>query len=145
MASLNDICEAIASTIQNNAELPVATYATPADMKVFPAVMVEPDEGNFAVSMSAETEYTVRIYVLCSTAGSTSAALQQLNSLLDGWGPNSIRQIIFEHRDLGLPSTVAFVRSLGGYSGAFESVGLNAVGAYLTATVTTDSRQQSAP
>lgn len=147
MASLNEVCVALATTVQNYCDLDgeqVNVYSSPADIQLLPGIIVEPDDGNFEISMAGDTTWMLRIYVLCSIAGSTEAGLKQLNNLVDGWGPASIRQIVFEHGELGLADTSAFVKSVAGYTGAFEAMGLNAVGAILSVEVTTDSRRQGA-
>lgn len=148
MASLNEVCTALAVTAQNYCDLgegvQLSAYDTPSEIGQLPGIIVEPEEGDYTVSMSGDTTWLLRVYVLCSTAGTTGSGLKQLNSLIDGWGPASIRQIVYEHGELGLSSTTAFVKNAAGYSGAFEVMGLNAVGAILTVEVTTDSRQQGA-
>lgn len=149
MASLNEVSEALANTIQNYCVLDadgskLAVYATPADMQLFPGIMVEPELGDYEVSMGDDTTWNFRVYVLCSMSGSTNAGMVQLNNIIDGWGPSSIRQIVKEHGELGLRDTTAFVKGVSGYSGAFEAAGENAIGAILAVQVTTDSRQQGA-
>lgn len=141
MASLTQICDAIARTIQNSVETPLFAYGYVPDNTDYPAILVEPDVGGFTNTFrAADDEWELKVYLLC---GSTEQgfAQEQMKGYLDGWGPDSIRRAIYENKGLGLnDGTVAFVSKVS-HVGSFESAGTYAVGAEFTVTVHTDPRR----
>lgn len=139
MASLSNICSALASTIAAGSTTPVFAYDSVADMVNFPAVMAMPADGDFTVTMGRVTEWQINLFVLCQRGADSGLAQKQLDGMIDGWGDNSIRQIVFENDDLGLgDGTDAMVLGVSAYGGSFESGTVPAVGAIMKVRVLTD-------
>jgi myosin-crossreactive antigen len=61
-----------------------------------------------------------------------------LDAFVTGAGPQSIRQAIFLHRDLGLTDgTEAYVKGMSRYGGSFPAASIDHIGAALRLVVTT--------
>lgn len=136
MASLEAIRDAIKTTIGANiASLHV--YDTVPDATNLPAVVVAPVEADFVQAMGRGADtWELHLYVLAPYA---MAELGQdaLDGYVTGAGSNSIRQIIFNNRALGLSGVDAHVARMSGYGGRFEAAGIDHIGAILHLTVHT--------
>lgn len=140
MSDLTAIRNAIGQTIVNFCALPIENHAVVETVSSFPAVVVEPDKTDFALSMqSSSDDCYFNVFVLCSAADMESGQ-NQLDQFVSGSGPSSIRQILYNHDDLGLPDCTAFVMAMRGYAGTYESGTIKAVGAILHVRVITDGR-----
>lgn len=140
MATLSQIRKALATTIKTYAVMDIAAYDTVADMTQVPAVVVEPLNADFAVAFGgSDDSWKFHVFVM---VGRTNMAQgqNQLDDLVGGSGPNSIRKILFDHSDLGLgDGTDCFVQNLRGYGGAFAVARIEHIGAVLTVHVETHS------
>lgn len=142
MASLKQIREALAKVVFANmpTDSDFYTYAQMTDMPTTPCMIVEPVETDFAVTFNRGTDcWYLMLYVLCSRQDTETAQLE-LDEYISGDGPKSIRRIINDSEDLGLPDTQAFVTGMKGYGGSFEANRTPMVGAVLTVKVNTDGR-----
>lgn len=160
MATLNAICTGIAKTIANYAQLTVFTAGSIPDMTNFPAVMCEPIQPSVSYAGTFEAHWTtsefkgsfgngtdmwyIGCYILCSSDSNPTAAQNQLNEFITGYGPNSIRQIIHDHGDLGLGGdTTATPVGVSHYGGNFSSAAVKAVGALFTIRVITEANNSN--
>lgn len=137
MSDLTAIREAIGNTIKTFADMEIEAHNVVETVAAFPAVVVEPEEGNFELAMNQGADLYFNVFALCSAADMESGQ-NQLDQLCSPRGPNSIREIIFNHDDLGLPDCQAFVTAMRGYAGTYESGTIKAVGAILRVRVVTD-------
>lgn len=141
MASIENIRQAIADTITAGASDEVFVYATVEDMTQVPAVIVEPATADFDTTFGASMDdWIFNVFVMCSRAYLPTGT-NQLDGFCQGWGPNSVRRIIFETPDLGLPDdTDATVTGLRGYGGQWQTASIPHVGAILRVCVRTDPK-----
>lgn len=143
MATLNAICKALSKTITNHVEasgITVYAYEDLSEMSLYPAVLVEPEKSDFSLSFGGTTDqYIMRLFVLSSVGAGASAGQKILKQLLTGWGPYSIRRIIHEHSDLGLPGTTATPMGWNAFGGSFASGTVPAIGAIMQVKVLTDA------
>lgn len=140
MSSLTEIRQAIGLTIKNFSEQPIEIHDTVDTVNSFPAAIIEPDQTDFEVAMQrGSDDCRLVVYVLCSGADLESAQ-KLLDQFVTGSGPSSIRQIIYDHDDLGLDDCDASVTAMRGYGGTYESGAIKAVGAILHVRVITDGR-----
>lgn len=142
MASLTQVREALANIVF--AAMPedsnFYTYAQMNDKPTTPCMIVEPFESDFQISFNRGTDcWYFMLYILCSRQDTPTAQLE-LDEYVSGDGPKSIRRIINDSEDLGLPDTQAFVTGMKGYGGSFEANRTPMVGAVLTVKVNTDGR-----
>lgn len=137
MASLESIRDALQGTLDDNLAT-VSVYDTVPDGDInLPAVVVIPSGANFNVAMQRGTDtWTFELLVLAPYAV-PSLGQDSLDSFVTGAGTNSVRQIIFENRSLGLSSTDAHVSEMSDYGAQYEWAGVQHVGARLTLTVIT--------
>lgn len=133
----------MARTIDNHTSMELFTYALVEDMGNLPAVIIEPVEADFQEAMQRGMDtWDFNIYVLTSRAANSETGQAVLDQLVSGAGPNSIREILHEHSELGLgESTDATVYKLLGYGGSFTWAKVPHVGAVLKVRVRTDGRQ----
>lgn len=152
MSTLNAICLGIAKTIQNYADQQVYAYEYMAQVTSFPAVVCEPVQpqisyaGQFAAHQTASDfdgsfgvgmdMWYIGCYVLVS-GGTTKSQQNLLNQFLTGCGPNSVRQILHEHGDIGLEDTTAVPVGVSHYGGSYAPNAIAAVGALVTVRVIT--------
>lgn len=138
MASLVAIRQALAHTIKSYAATELNTYATVNDMVDVPAIIIEPLNADYTVAFQRGSDtWEFHIFVLVGR-GSEGEAQNLLDELITGAGPNSIREILYDHDDLGLPDTTATVHSMRGYGGSFEIAKIPHIGAVLKVRVDTD-------
>lgn len=138
MASLEVIRTAVKATLAAIDEL--HAYDTVPDASNLPAVVVAPVSADFDVSMGRGVDsWQIDLFVLVSDS-EPGLAQNQLDSLLTGAGPSSIRQTIFKARDLGLGAasgTDAHVSGMSSYGARFTMSQLRHVGAKLRLVVHT--------
>lgn len=144
MATLDAICQAMANTIavkiKENGGLQLYPYAGLPDQFNYPAVAVEPDNADWGLTFGGKTDqHVLRVFVLCSTSPDMLLGQRQLMQLLSGSGPNSIRLVLHEHGDLGLPGTTSTPLGFGGYGGSFEAGQVRSVGAIIQVRVMSDA------
>jgi hypothetical protein len=141
MSSLTTIRAAIARTIDTHTSMELFVYALVEDMGMLPAIIVEPVFADFEEAMGRGMDtWDFNIYILTSRAADSANGQQLLDQLVSGAGPNSIRQILYEHADLGLQDTDAAAYALKGYGGSFDWAKVPHVGAVLKVRVRTDGR-----
>jgi hypothetical protein len=134
--SLTEIRNGLADTIRNFTSLGVYTYAEVQAKGNYPAAIIEPHATDFERAMNRGTdEWDFNIFVLVRGADEATAQ-RNLDKFVTGQGDDSIRQVLFEHRDLGLGDSVdAHIYSMRGYGGGFEWAGTQHIGAVLKARV----------
>lgn len=137
MSDLTAIRQAIGTTIVNFAAMQIEAHAVVETVSSFPAIVVEPEQGDFELALNQGADLHFNIFALCSAADMESGQ-NQLDQLCSPRGENSIREIIYNHDDLGLTDCQAFVTALRGYAGTYESGTIKAVGAILRVRVVTD-------
>lgn len=133
---LNEILDAIKVTAT---QVGLNVYPRVADVVNSPALVVMPKGIDFNVSFNRGSDtYLFDMYVLVAMNDPVSAQLA-LNRLLSGKGDKSIRQMFFEHGDLGLPEGIADsnVEKMWGYDGKFKVSAIDYVGAALRLCVVT--------
>lgn len=146
MASLTEIRAALKTTIRST--IPdLNVYSEVSDVQLVPAVIVTPGEPwggamtcdfNGAMGRGMDT-WTLDLFVLVARADG-ALAQKNLDQYLTGRGPKSIREVIFNHSDLGLPDgTDAHAEGIRAYGGRFETAGIQHVGAVVRITVRTPS------
>jgi hypothetical protein len=135
--SLSDIRAALSDTIRS-AGIGVYSYATVKDKGHLPAAIVEPIEADFngAFHRGLDT-WWFNLYVLVRGADE-EAAQRKLDSYVTGAGEHSIRELLFNNKNLGLGPTSgveANVDSLKSYGGEFKWGGVEHIGAILKVRV----------
>lgn len=137
MASLTEIRKALVHTIKTYSAIDVAAYATPPDVIETPAVVAEPASADFTMAMAmGEDSWDFYIYVLVDR-GDEAESQALLDQFVAGSGPSSIRQILFDHSDLGLDGTDCIVTGMHGYGGNHEAAKIPHIGAVLKVHVET--------
>lgn len=135
MASLQAIRDGIRDTIKDGIEIEV--YDTVPDVAVVPAVVVWPKETDFNQAMGRGVDrYEIDLYCLAQRAVA-SEGQDDLDALITGAGPRSIRQVIFQNRTLGLADTDAHVSGMSQYGGSFDTAVVKHIGAVLRLVVVT--------
>lgn len=154
MSTLNAICTGIAKTIQANAGVQVYAYDYMADIASFPAVVCEPVQpaisyaGSFAAHQASSAwdgsfgpgmdQWYIGCYIFVPV-GNTKSYQNLLKQFITGVGPNSIRQIIHEHDDLGLDDTTAVPVGVSHYGAQHTQGAIPAIGALVTIRVITEA------
>jgi hypothetical protein len=155
MSTLNAICTGLATTIRNYVETPIYAYDHMADVVNYPAIVCEPVQpaisyaGSFAAHQSTSEfggsfgpgtdMWHVGCYVLMPADGSAQPQQNLLNQFLTGCGPNSVRQILHEHGDIGLADTTAVAIGVSKYGATWEWGAVRCTGAMVTVRVITDA------
>lgn len=140
MSSVAAIRAAIATTILAGVADPLFVYDTVPDLSQLPAVIVEPATADYVTTIGAGMdEWNFNVFVMCSRAV-PGIGQNQLDDYVAGWGPNSIRRIVFQTPDLGLGDSDATVTGMKGYGGSWEIAKVEHVGAILRVRVYTDPK-----
>ncbi|WP_063042122.1 hypothetical protein, partial [Nocardia grenadensis] len=105
-----------------------------------PAVLVEPQKAQFDLAMHRGTDvWDFNLYVLVRN---TDEALAQdlLDRFIEGEGPDSIRQALYENETLGIDGVAdARVLSVDGYGSKGKWAGIDCLSAILKVRVTLDN------
>ena len=142
MALLGTIREAIMTTIESNISGVKCYPRIPENALVLPAVIVQPEMANFVEAMGRGTDrYDFTLLVLVGY-NHLESAQDNLDPLVSGHGSKSIRQCIFQNRNLGIEGDVnATVDRMFDYAVRFspdtQGRATEALGARLTMIVYT--------
>ncbi len=141
MASLEAIRNGLINTISHGVQSELFGYATVDDLVQLPAIIVEPAQADFALSMNSGTdEWQFNVFVVCSRAD-VQTGQEQLDGFVSGSGPDSIRTALSDRSDLGLGAdTDSIVMRMVGYGGTFDTARVPLVGAVLKVHVYTNGR-----
>jgi hypothetical protein len=140
VASLEAIRDGLKITLKANiANLHV--YDTVPDVTNLPAIVVMPDPENTVDFTKAfqrgHDEWRINLFVLVPRVDAR-AAQEQLDKFLAGSGPKSVRQVIYQHPEIGLSDgTDVTVTGAKGYGGNFDSANTSMVGVVMRLTVLT--------
>lgn len=142
MASLSAIRDNLARVIDKHTAKEIHTYGLVEDFGEVPAVIVEPEKSDFEEAMQRGMDtWTFNLFILCSSKAGAASGQELLDQLISGAGPNSIRQVLYDHSDLGLDETIASCLGMVGYGGKFEWAKVPHVGAILKVQVRTSGRE----
>lgn len=136
---LTDITEGLLTTIKSGLSTPVSTYTLPdAVGNNLPAIAVEPVMSDFAVDFARGSDtWEFLVYVLVSV-NHLPTAVKQLSQFVTGSGPDSVRQALWNHPDLGIGGTVpvqAVCHGMHAYAYKFPWYGTAHIGAALLVRV----------
>jgi hypothetical protein len=125
----------------------LTVYDTIPSVANLPAVVPVPRSGSYEAGMGAGVDdtYLIDLDTLCAATVS-QLGQQSLNAHLSGAGPRSIRQAIYQSRDIrrdvfGLVNTKAWVRGWSGYGRGFPGASIDHVGAVIRLEVITSAMQ----
>lgn len=136
MASLTEIRTALALTLKNTIN-GLACYPLVPESVNVPAAMVAPRDSDFQLAMGRGFDgYGLDVIVLVGRADDQVAQLA-LDDYVNGFGDKSIRQAVWNARDLGLSGVEANVTGMSDYGATFEVGGVDYVGARLAVKVLT--------
>lgn len=141
MAELMAIREAIKTTIEANITGMKVYTTLPNVATVVPATLIEPNDSDFYQAMGRGTdkhEFTLLVLV---SYNDLEVAQHNLDPYISGSGSSSIREVIWNNRDLGVEGYNASVGSMFDYgmrfSGSHMGRGHEQFGARLSLTVYT--------
>lgn len=144
MASIEQIRDAIKLTLEARIA-GLFVYDTVPSVTLLPAVVALPRAGDFEASMGpgVDDTYGFDLHVLCSAAVD-ELGQDDLDALVSGAGPRSIRQVVYESRDhrsdiLGLRNCKGRVTGWSRYAKGFESAGIEHIGAVVRLEVITSA------
>jgi hypothetical protein len=141
VASLEAIRDAVQATLDANLATLSVYDAVPDAAVNVPAVVVMPLEADFNVAMARGVDtWTFDLLVLAPYAV-PSLGQDSLDSFVTGAGDNSIRQVIFTNRTLGLTGTDAHVSGMSDYGAQYDWAQVQHVGARLALTVVTSGTE----
>lgn len=137
MAGLEAIRDAVKATIDANMD-GLRAYAKVEDIVNLPALLVLPVETNFAVAFGRGSDtHQIDLFVMVSRTV-PRVGQNSLDAFVTGAGAQSVRQVIFANRTLGLTDgTEAYVSGMSRYGGSFPTASIEHIGAALRLVVTT--------
>jgi len=137
--TLNEIRKKLAKVIEDGTDATVYAYPRITNKGELPAVMIEPVVADFMETMNrGSDEWFFTVYVLVKMSGDEDAAQDELDEFVTGVGPNSIRQIVWDNREL-FKGVTAFVYGMTDYGGSFKWGEAQHIGAKLKARVVVDN------
>ena len=137
MASLADIRQGIASTIESNIS-GLSAYPNVPESVNLPAVLVVPRSADLAMAFGRGLDTWQFDLILLVSRRDDGLAQDDLDPMATGAGISSIRQAIFTNSLIGLTDgTAAFVTGMSQYGATYDIGGVSHVGATLTCRVTT--------
>jgi hypothetical protein len=142
MTNLAGIRDAMGQVIDQGTEFELHVYKYADEVNNLPAVIIEPMTGDYDGAMAnGMVTWQFNVYILCSRGAGSDDGQEILDQMIDVTGPNSIREILYNNSDLGLPDKLnASATFMKGYGGSFDWAGISHIGAVLLVTVITDGR-----
>lgn len=120
MAELMAVRTAIKTTLETYIpELHVYRHLTE-NAIVLPCVIVQPTSADFIVAMGRGTDELRFDLIVLVSYNELETAQHNLDPYVSSSGSKSIRQVIFEHRDLGVPGWNATVTNMTDYGARFK-------------------------
>jgi hypothetical protein len=140
MASLEQVRAAFKTTVE--AAIPnFLVHERVTAKPVPPCAQLVPTEADFAVAMARGTDtWEFDVDVLAPTADLVTGQAV-IDPYITGAGSQSIRQVVFNARTLGLAGTDAHIAGLVRYGGLYEYAGGSHVGATLRLIVHTSGTE----
>jgi hypothetical protein len=142
MATLSEIKDALDRTVETRIPK-IKGYADVTDVVQLPAMVVMParNTADFTGAMGRGMDvWNLDLYILVAR-GEITVAQNQLDQFITGSGDLSIRQVIFQNSDLGLPdNTIAVATGVMEYGGKFQSARIDHVGAIMRVVVRTPGK-----
>lgn len=141
MAELWSIRAAVKTTLEANITGIKVYPHLPEIATVLPAVLVEPEHSDFHMAMGRGTDsHDLTLLVLVSY-NELETAQRNLDPYVSGSGASSIREVIWNNRDLGVEGWNATVGAMFDYGirfkGNYQGRGHEQIGARLSLTVLT--------
>jgi hypothetical protein len=138
MTALSTIRRALADVIENGVQEELNVYQNIPDIFQFPALIIRPDNADFAGAMQrGDDVWKFDLFLIVGRVDTTNAA-EMLDEFVSGSGTSSIRAAIENNYSLGLEDTTVFVRSMKGYGGGFETAKTRHIGAVIKVEIHTD-------
>lgn len=136
MSSLKSIRDALKTTIETNITS-LRVYDTVPEAVELPAVVVQPISSDFDQAMGRGTDRWDFDLIVLVSWGDSDLAQDQLDAYVSGAGTDSIRQVIFQNKTLGLADVDAHVSGLNDYGVQFQAASIDHLGATLQLIVYT--------
>lgn len=141
MAELTSIRTAIKTTLETNIAGFHCYESFPENARVFPCAVVVPTRTDYHVAMGRGTDTQEFTLLVLVSYNELTVSQNNLNPLVSGSGPLSIRECIFNNRDLGVNGWQATISSMFDYGIRFEQkfqgAAIDALGARMGLTVYT--------
>lgn len=135
MPSISAIRAAVGKTVEN-AIPDLMIYASVPEVVRVPAIVVIPSDCDYSGAMQRGMHvWGLDIYVLVGNTGDQES--DELDEMINGFGPKSIPEIIYTNSSIGLIDVDAYVSHMVGYGGKFETAGVKHTGAILKVVVRT--------
>lgn len=136
MASLQSIRDAVKTTLESAIE-GLSVYDTVPEVSNLPACVVVPLTANFDTAMGRGTDtWEFELPVLVSYTDA-DIAQDSLDDYVTGAGAKSIRQAVFQNKELGLSDANAHVSRMSDYGTSFNMASIQHIGAKLRLVVHT--------
>jgi len=137
MASVDQIRGAIKTTLEANITSLHGYKYVPEAAHVLPAVVIIPFTADFAQAMGRGLDEWIFDLLVLVSASDDQVRQAELDSYVTGAGTNSIREVIFNNRTLGLANTDAYVSEMTEYGMRFPVSEIEHIGARLKIIVRT--------
>jgi hypothetical protein len=138
MATFAQIREALVETIEAGIETEIFIYDKVPDNPHCPALIVKPLSADYTVTFSLDAKYEFQLFMIVSRKDSQSGQ-EQLDDFVSHFGPNSVRQAVWDKPDLGLQNVDALVYGMTSYGGEFQAAKIPHVGAIFKVSVQCDN------
>lgn len=138
MANFAQIRQALVATIEDHCETEMFIYDKVPENPHTPALVVKPLSADYTVTFALDAKYEFQLYMLVRrTDGET--AQEQLDGFVSHFGPDSIRQAVWDKPTLGLQNVDALVYAMTSYGGQFEAAKIPHMGAIIKVRVECDN------
>lgn len=137
MASIDQIRDAVKTTLEANISTLHAYKYVPEAAQVLPAVVIIPFTGDFDQAMGRGLDNYVFDLLVLVSASDDLVRQAELDSYVTGAGASSIRQTIFNNKGLGRSDCDAHVSEMTEYGMRFPVSEIDHIGARLKLIVYT--------
>jgi hypothetical protein len=137
MASVDQIREALKTTIEANVSGMHVYKYVPEAANVLPCVVVIPFTGDFAQAMGRGLDQWIFDLLILVSASDDQVRQAELDAYVTGAGSSSVRQAIYNNKTLGRTDCDAYVSEMTEYGMRFPVAEIEHIGARLKLIVHT--------
>ena len=141
MATFAQIRAALVETIEAYCETEMFIYDKVPEKPETPALIVKPLSADFTMTMSLDAKYEFQLFMLVRRTDSETAQ-EQLDAFVSHFGPDSVREAIWNTPGLGLQNVDALCYAMTSYGGEFQAAKVPHIGAILKIRIQCDNTEE---
>jgi hypothetical protein len=138
VATFAQLRQALVDTIEEGCETEIFVYEKVPDVNQCPALIVKPLSGDYTMTFSLDARFEFQLFFLVNRQDA-EVAQEQLDGFVSHFGPDSVRQAIWDKPTLGLQNVDALIYAMTSYGGEFQNAKIPHIGVIFKCRVECDN------